>query len=201
MIKYNRCAAWLTLICLAIGVWQLGSATWIYSKAYLAGFLIKDAWQATLATNTINKAWSWADTWPVAEISIPAIGLNEIVLSGDSGEALAFGPGLSTAAASLDSDAVKLISAHRDTHFKHLGKIAVNDEITINTPARSRHYRVTNIKIVDSRSYSIDPSTEYYNLVLATCYPFNTISTGSDKRFLVEAEEINVSPQLVVNNN
>lgn len=181
----------LAFVCLSLGVWQTGSAAWIYSKAYLAHFLINDAWQATLTDSRIHKAWSWADTWPVAEISIPAIDLNEIVLSGDSGEALAFGPGLSTAAATLESTEVKLISAHRDTHFSQLKKIALNDKIIINTPLGEKTYRVTNIRIVDSRTYTIARSAQAYDLVLATCYPFQTLSPGGDERFVVEAENIN----------
>ena len=183
----------VAFICLSIGVWQLGSAAWIYSKAYLARFLINDAWQVTLANNSINKPWSWADTWPVAEITVPAIGLNEIVLSGDSGEALAFGPGLSNAGASFESAGVKLISAHRDTHFRKLEYIAARDEIYIATPAGRKAYRVTGMKIVDSRLYSVDRLAVHYDLVLATCYPFNAMMAGGHERFIVEAEEIKIS--------
>jgi sortase A len=190
VIKNKHLAGLVAIICLTIGVWQLGSAGWIYSKAYLARFLINDAWQATLVNNSISKPWSWADTWPVAEISVPAIGLNEIVLSGDSGEALAFGPGLSNAGASFDSAEVKLISAHRDTHFRKLEYIAARDEIYIATPAGKKAYRVTGIKIVDSRIYRVDPLAARYDLVLATCYPFNAMMAGGHERFIVEAEEI-----------
>ncbi|MGB5397347.1 MAG: class GN sortase [Gammaproteobacteria bacterium] len=190
MIRYKHLAGLVAFICLSIGVWQLGSAAWIYSKAYLARFLINDAWQATLANNSISKPWSWADTWPVAEISVPAIGLDEIVLSGDSGEALAFGPGLSNAGASFDSAEVKLISAHRDTHFSKLEYIATRDEIFITTPAGKKEYRVTRMKIVDSRTYRVDPLAVNYDLVLATCYPFNAVMAGGHERFIVEAEEI-----------
>ncbi len=65
----------------------------------------------------------------MAEIAIPAVDLIEIVLAGDSGSALAFGPGLSLAGAALNVEGVKLISAHRDTHFKKLRHIKVDDAI------------------------------------------------------------------------
>ena len=116
----------IIVMCLSIGLWHMAGVTWIYGKAYAATFLINDAWQKTLVNNKINKPWSWADTWPVAEIIVPAIGLHEIVLSGDSGATLAFAPGLSNASASLDSDNVKLISAHRDTHFSKLKNIVID---------------------------------------------------------------------------
>ena len=178
------------VVSLSIGLWHFGSVTWIYGKAHAATFLINDAWQKTLANKKINKPWSWADTWPVAELSIPKIGLKEIVLSGDSGAVLAFGPGLSGAGARLDSGNVKLISAHRDTHFNKLKNIAIDDEIYVQTPDGEKRYKVNKVKIVDSRSYTINSAEQAYDLVLATCYPFNTITTGGYERFLVQARQL-----------
>ena len=178
------------LLSLAIGTWHLASASWIVSKAYAATFLINDAWQATLMNNKINKPWTWADTWPVGNLSIPSIDLNEIVLSGDSGASLAFGPGLSQAGAALDEDGIKLISAHRDTHFHKLQNISINDEILIKTSTSIRQYKVRDIRIVDSRAYSIDTDDTDYELVLATCYPFSSISVGGSKRFIILASKI-----------
>lgn len=190
MIKCKHLVNVVVFASLSMGVWHFGNVIWIYSKAYVATFLIDDAWQVSLANNTINKPWSWADTWPVAEISVPEIGLDEIVLSGDSGATLAFGPGLSNAGATLESASIKLISGHRDTHFSRLKNIAINDAIFIRTPTGKKRYRVSDIKIVDSRSYTIDTMDEGYDLALVTCYPFNAVLSGGHQRFVVQAEEI-----------
>jgi len=189
VISRRSLANVIMLMCLTIGTWHLGSASWIYSKAYAASFLINEAWQATLTNNAINKPWSWADTWPVAKLSIPAIELDEIILSGDSGSSLAFGPGLSQAGAALHEDGTKLISGHRDTHFSQLQYIAVDDDIFIKTASVDKKYKVIDIKIVDSRTESIDPAEADYDLVLATCYPFNSVSVGGPQRFIVRAIE------------
>ncbi len=197
MSKYKHLVTVVAFASLSMGLWHFGNVIWIYSKAYVATFLIDDAWQISLAnpvsSKAINKPWSWADTWPVAEISIPEIGLDEIVLSGDSGAILAFGPGLSNAGGTLESASIKLISGHRDTHFSRLKNITINDEIYIRTPAGKKRYRVSDIKIVDSRSYTIDTMDEGYDLALVTCYPFNAILSGGHQRFVVQAEEINRS--------
>lgn len=194
MIKCKHLVNVVVFASLSMGVWHFGNVIWIYSKAYVATFLIDDAWQVSLAnqpsSNSINKPWPWADTWPVAEISIPEVGLNEIVLSGDSGATLAFGPGLSNAGATLESASIKLISGHRDTHFSRLKNIAINDEIFIRTATGKKRYRVSDIKIVDSRSYTIDTMDEGYDLALVTCYPFNAVLSGGHERFVVQAEEI-----------
>jgi len=167
-------------------------ASWILTKAYLATYLIDDAWQLTLENKGVNKPWSWADTWPVAEISIDNIGLNEIVLFGDSGEALAFGPGLSNASTGLDEKGVKLISAHRDTHFSELKNISVDDEVIIRSAQRQSRYKVSHTEIVDSRYYTIDASEEDKVLVLVTCYPFDALTAGGFQRFVVYADEIKI---------
>jgi len=175
---------------ITLGLWHFANAAWIQSKAYAATFLIKDAWLETLERGTINKPWSWSDTWPVAELLVPSIGMSEIVLSGDNGSSLAFGPGLSYSGASLDDTGVKLISAHRDTHFNKLQNININDAIFIKTPESIKQYKVKDIGIVDSQTYSIDKDIAGYDLILSTCYPFASISTGGTERFIVGAVEL-----------
>lgn len=190
MIRIQSLQHLALLLCVSIGAWHLASASWILGKAHAATFLIKDAWQATLTNGAISKPWSWSDTWPVAEISIPAIDLTEIVLSGDSGSVLAFGPGLSLAGAALNAEGVKLISAHRDTHFEKLQHITVDDAIFIRTVDGIVRYQVKDIKVVDSLRYSIDAVNSGYALVLATCYPFNSIVAGGSQRYIVQAIEL-----------
>ena len=174
----------------SIGLWHFGHITWLHGKAYVASFLIEDAWQKTLRDHRINKPWSWADTWPVADISIPSIDLNEIVLAGDSGESLAFGPGVSYSGAKLDEQGLKLVSGHRDTHFRQLKNISINDAIFIKTPVALKHYKVKDIGVIDTRDFHLDADSDDYDLVLSTCYPFDALETGTTQRFIVGAVEL-----------
>ena len=75
------------------GVWQLGLGAWIHAKAMLAQSLLETAWSETLRTGKEVKPWPWADTWPVARLTVPRLGIRRIVLAGASGSSLAFGPG------------------------------------------------------------------------------------------------------------
>ena len=63
-------------------------------KGVCAQLMLEKAWNLTKRTGHSSKAWSWADTLPVAKLSISSIGLNQIVLDGEINEALAFGPAL-----------------------------------------------------------------------------------------------------------
>ena len=85
----------LALLCLALGSWHLSGAIYIHLKAELAQVLIARAW----ASGSVQRPWPWADTWPVAELIVPGLDVSRIVLAGDSGESLAFGPGHSFASA------------------------------------------------------------------------------------------------------
>ena len=73
-------AAALVAFCLAL--WQLGQGTYIQAKAWLAQVLIKQAWARTLEGEAQAKPWPWADTWPVARISVPGRDIERYVLSG-----------------------------------------------------------------------------------------------------------------------
>ena len=86
-------------------------------KAELAQRLIERSWQATLDGNAQSRPWPWADTRPVAVLSIPAHGIRQLVLKGNSGRNLAFGP-VFLDGTSNGRDMV--ISGHRDTHFRFL---------------------------------------------------------------------------------
>src|SRR6201990_3750506 len=76
-----------------IGLILFGQGAYIHAKALLAQVLLERAFDQTIATGHATKPWSWADTWPVARIEVKRIGARALVLSGSSGQALAFGPG------------------------------------------------------------------------------------------------------------
>ena len=97
----------------AAALWQFGMAGWIHAKAAVAQVLLDKAWQQTLVDQQNNRPWPWADTWPVAELIVPAHGIEQIVLAGDSGESLAFGPGHSFASSMPEQRGVVMISGHR----------------------------------------------------------------------------------------
>jgi sortase A len=73
----------LALVALAAGFLAAGGR--IYLKAQLAQVLLRRAWAETQATGRPVKPWSWADTWPVARLSVPRHDVDLIVLAGASG--------------------------------------------------------------------------------------------------------------------
>ena len=83
----------LPLLLALAGLILFGQGAYIHAKALVAQVLLERAFEKTIASGRETKPWSWADTWPVARIEIKRIHASAIVLSGSSGQALAFGPG------------------------------------------------------------------------------------------------------------
>jgi sortase A len=167
-----------------------GKAIYIHAKAELAQFLLERAFAQTIVTGKPVKAWSWADTRPVAKLEIRRIGAEAIVLKGASGEALAFGPSLLDETSRPGERGTAVIAAHRDTHFAFLKDVQVGDVVTLTRDDGLRFdYRVTGTRIADADHSGIDRFAPGFNLVLSTCYPFDAITHGK-QRYLVEAEMV-----------
>jgi len=55
---------------LSAGLWQIWEESWIYVKAEVAQHLLQRAWSRTRAGDRSSKPWPWADTWPVARLTL-----------------------------------------------------------------------------------------------------------------------------------
>jgi sortase A len=178
------------MVCLlAIGGWQIGEGSWIYAKAGLAQHLLQRAWSRTLAGEADAKAWPWADTWPVARLIVPSQNIDQIVLEGAYGRTLAFGPGHVESAQPIGSSGTIILTGHRDTHFRFLQRLERNDVIELEAPTGiRRRYRVKETRIADSRSASIGIEQDQPQLVLVTCYPFDSPMPGTLWRYVVITE-------------
>jgi sortase A len=171
----------------------IGQGAWIHAKAMLAQVLLNRAFAQTIATGHPVKPWSWADTWPVAKIEVPRLAVSEIVLAGSSGQALAFGPGQVETSANVGEPGVVVYSAHRDTHFRFLKDVKVDDMIAVTRKDGEVFlYRVTHTSVVRFDQSGIDPHADGKFLVLTTCWPFDAVTPGPE-RYVVYAEIVDES--------
>ena len=170
------------------GLWQTGSGAWIYMKAQLAQVLLQRAWAGTLAGQQAVKPWPWADTWPIARLMVPRLGIDQIVLEGAYNRTLAFGPAHMESASGTKEGTV-ILTGHRDTHFAFLEYVQTGERFFLQSSNGDiRSYRVGDRRIVDSRSGRIQLDREHSALVLVTCYPFRTPIPGGLLRWVVSAE-------------
>ncbi|MCE9687517.1 class GN sortase [Shewanella sp. AS16] len=186
---------WLPV--LLLGVILFGRGVYMQAKAHFAQFLIQAAWQQTLRDQRPHKPWHWADTYPVAKLSVPLMsaGTDAVirvkdmyVLAGASGRNLAFGPALVLSGARVGEAGNSVIAGHRDTHFGILQEVRQGQPLWLQTAdGRELAYRVVSIRVVhesDSRFMARDGEDR---LTLITCYPFDALTAGAELRFIVEA--------------
>ena len=168
----RRRLALLLALCACV---PLGHAAYMDAKAGLAQVLLRNAWEQHQLTGKTVKPWPWADMSPVARLRVARLGIDEIVLSGDSGRTLAFGPGWAESSARPGASGLSVISAHRDTHFAFLRKLSVGDAISVDTRHNPEQFRVASTRIVDARHERIDTAVDADALLLVTCYPFDAL--------------------------
>lgn len=79
-----------------------------------------------------------------------------------------------------------VLSGHRDTVFRNLGKVGKGDELEVTTTAGTFIYKVKNVRIVDKNDLTVIVPKPRAVLTISTCYPFNFIG-AAPKRYILEA--------------
>jgi len=165
-----------------------GQGLWIEAKAWLAQGLIAGAWAQTRSAADPVRPWPWADTWPVARLRVPRLGVSRMVLAGVSGRTLAFGPGWAPQTAPPGGPGRTLIAGHRDTHFRFLADLVRGDLLTLqNAQRHTVRYRVVETAVVNQRAGWLMAPDDERELLLVTCYPFDALLPGGDQRYVVRA--------------
>ena len=162
------------------------NAAWLPAKAALAQQLLHSSWQSAQADGRAHRPWPWADTHAVARLVQPRLGVSQVVLAGDSGRPLAFGPGWAeSSAAPGNALGTTIISGHRDTHFAWLRELRQGDALTLETPQGPREFTVAAMQVVDSRRHRIATGDDVGQLVLVTCWPFDAAAPRGPMRYVV----------------
>jgi len=173
------------------GLACFGSGVYIYAKAGLAQALLHSAWARTQDSGLPAQPWPWADMHPVARLIAPSQDADVLVLSGASGRTLAFGPGVVSGSANPGAPGNSVITAHRDTHFRFLRRMAAGDTLVVEgRDGARRHFHVRRTYVADFRALNIPRQTLQPTLTLVTCYPFDAINPGGPLRYVVVAEAL-----------
>jgi sortase A len=185
----TRIITLLVIILVLLGLWQTGSGVWIYVKARLAQVLLQRAWASALAGEHDVKPWPWADTWPVARLVVPSLGIDQIVMEGAHGRTLAFGPGRLESHTAVRDIGTMILTGHRDTHFQFLETLHAGETLLLQArTGRWHRFIVRDGQIVDSRTASIRTDEDGRYLILITCYPFHTLKPNTPFRYVVTAD-------------
>jgi sortase A len=159
-------------------------------QAIVGQRLLSLAWASYLEDGERHKAWPWADSGPIAQLTI-AGQAPLMVLSGASPRHLTFAPARMVSSSDFGKAGNSVIFAHNDTHFKQLKEVQLNSLLTVNTYPNLRfNYRVIATKIVNEKALSVLEVSEQEILTLITYYPFESSLLNSELRFVVVAKRI-----------
>jgi sortase A len=122
----------------------------------------------------------------LGRLSIPRLGLSAMVREGTGADVLgvAIGHIPGTALPGLTGNVA--VAGHRDTLFRGLREIKMNDVIRFETLGGSYSYRVASTEIVKPDDVKVLQASSSPELTLVTCYPFNYVGAAPD-RFIVKA--------------
>ena len=158
-------------------------------KAQIAQLLLHYAWGNSLEKGQLVKPWPSFDGSPVLKLEIPKYNISQIVLNDTSGQSLAFGPGFHDETFFPNTNKTTAISSHRDSHGIYIKKLKKGDIIKIQDMDDVWYqYSVDDFMIINVNE---DNNLNNINgLLLITCYPFDTIMSGTQFRYIVLSRKI-----------
>src|SRR5258708_8403025 len=128
----------------------------------------------------------------IGELEIPGLNISVAVFEGDDARILSLGAGHIPKTALPPGSGNIGIAAHRDTYFRPLRLIRVNDLIELKTPAGESRYAVTETQIVRPSDTWVLAKAPGRDLTLQTCYPFHYIA-NTPERFLAHSPKLTLS--------
>lgn len=78
-----------------------------------------------------------------------------------------------------------VLSGHRDTVFRRLDQVGVNDLLIVTTAAGEFTYRVKRTRIVDADDRTVIVPRPRPTLTVSTCYPFDFIGPAPQRYILI----------------
>ena len=159
-------------------------------KARVAQVLLQYAWHKTIKTGEDQRPWRSFDGTPILRLSIPRHEVDQIVLAGTSGQALAFGPAFHKESKLPGVGGTTVLSSHRDSHGVYIKQLQKGDTIKLQDRFQEWHsYTIENFSILNVKTDTISTTNTKEMLLIITCYPFNAISAGTPYRYVVSAKK------------
>jgi sortase A len=195
----------LERVLLLVGLVSLGYFTYVLTESYLYQALENRELDAILASAPrlpapdAGSADADADAIHVprprpargsmiGRIEIPRLGVSTIIRAGSDARTLRLAVGHIPGTAFPGEPGNIGLAGHRDTFFRRLRNIRVNDEIRIVTPGETLTFKVEQTTVVEPRDTWVLDHTPTSVLTLVTCYPFTYVGSAPN-RFIVRAAQ------------
>ncbi|HXA78596.1 MAG TPA: class D sortase [Candidatus Acidoferrales bacterium] len=131
----------------------------------------------------------------IGEIDVPRLGIQTMVVEGDSNRILRRAVGhMPETALPWESGNVAL-AGHRDSFFRPLRNIRSGDMITLETVNGDFQYEVESTEVVPANDMHVLDTSSGHTLTLITCFPFYYVGSAPN-RFIVRAREVGSARQI-----
>ncbi len=173
-----------TFALLVSGVALLGRDAYLGVKGALAGRMVERALAAHLVDGRPHRPWRWADFEPIARLEVPRLGVARPVLTGASGESLAFGLGHVDGTANPGAPGHVVLAGHRDGWGSFMYDLQKGDTIRLVSHINTEIYEVVSMLAVPDQAKNVFDIAYQNSMTLITCYPAASY-TASRQRFIV----------------
>src|SRR3954463_11278955 len=162
---------WAPLALLIVGAVLLAYVTFEYGTMFYQQRQLSAQWEKQNAPSHAAPPKAEDPRDQMTRLSIPSIDLDAIVVEGTSYKQLAIAPGHMTDTAAPGEVGNSVITAHRDTFFRHIYELKKGDEIVVKRGGKSFQYLVEKKFIVKPSETWVVRSSNDTRLTLLTCYP------------------------------
>jgi sortase A len=131
---------------------------------------------------------------PVGRLRVPRLGLNMVVVDGTDHASLTKGPGLDRRSYMPGEGQLVYIAGHRTTYlapFAHIERMKAGDEVGLELPYGTFHYRVFTHKIVGANDLAVLKSHGREVVELQACHP----RFFASHRYIVYARLMQIDPR------
>jgi len=149
-----------------------------YATMYAAQRRLTQQWQQQNLQLPVQPAGL---VTTLTRLTVPAIKLDAVVVEGVNRKDLLMGPGHLPDTPEPGQAGNAVISAHRDTFFRHIHELKKGDYIVVQRAGRQFRYEVTGKKILQPDDVWVTKATPDSQLTLLTCYPTYYIGPAPER--------------------
>jgi sortase A len=126
---------------------------------------------------------------PIGRLEIAAAGVEGIITPGTDDRTLRHAIGWVEGTSLPGEPGNVALAAHRDTFFRGLRRVQLEDVITLRTPEATYRYRIDALRVVSPDAVDVLAARDQPALTLITCYPFDYLG-AAPLRYVVHASQI-----------
>lgn len=121
----------------------------------------------------------------MGELLIPKLEASLPIIHGTDEDELEKGVGHFAQSVLPGENDNSVLSGHRDTVFRELGKVGKGDLLTVKTYSGTFTYKVRQVRIVDQDDRTVIVPKPKATLTVSTCYPFDYIGYAPERYILI----------------